>query len=354
MYINQTNNPHIISVHENARAALQKLDDLADTESRTLFVVKEDGVVTGSITDGDIRRGLLAGKEISDNISAYMHRNFKSVTEDKMNPETVKALRNADITLIPVLDNQGKILRIVDLKNLKTVIPASALLMAGGRGERLRPLTDLVPKPMLKIGSKPIIEYNIDRLIHYGITEFFISVRYLSEQIIEYFGDGSSKNVSIRYIHEEEPLGTIAAFKLVDRFANEDVLVMNSDLLTNIDFEDFYGHFISSGAQMSVASFPYKIQVPYGVLELESESCVSSLKEKPTYTYYSNAGIYFLKTSVGKYIPENQHYNATDLMEDLLRNNEKLIHYPMLNYWLDIGRPEDFYKVQEDIKHIKF
>jgi dTDP-glucose pyrophosphorylase len=344
---------HIIDKNANARQALQQLNDLPVNESRTLFVV-EEGKLAGTITDGDIRRGLLGGKEISDGVDAYMNTKFRFFTDENMNSETIKSFRNSDIILVPLVDEKGFIKKIVDLRVLNTVIPASALLMAGGRGERLRPLTDAIPKPMLKINGKPIIEHNIDRLVKFGITEFFISVRYLAEKITDYFGDGSSKGISITYIHEDEPLGTIGCLKMIGKFANEDILVMNSDIICNLDFEDFYQFYKSKKVKMSVASIPYHIQVPYGVLELQEDHLITSLTEKPTYTYYSNAGIYFLDSSLGKLIPDNVSFDATQLMEELIRRNEKIVHYPVLNYWMDIGRPQDYYKVQEEIKHIKF
>lgn len=344
---------HLIDRQAIARQALQQLNDLPVNESRTLFVT-DKGKLVGTITDGDIRRGLLGEKEISDKVEDYMNVNFRFFTEQTMNSETIKKFRKADVWLVPLLDEKGFIKKIVDLRALSTVIPASALLMAGGRGERLRPLTDVVPKPMLKINDKPILEHNIDRLMRFGITEFFISVRYLAEKITDYFGDGSSRGISITYIHEEEPLGTIGCLRKIKKFSNEDVLVMNSDIICNIDFEDFYQFYKAKKVKMSVASIPYHIQVPYGVLELQEDHLITSLTEKPTYTYYSNAGIYFLHASLNKMIPGNGSFDATQLMEELIRQNEQIVHYPVLNYWMDIGRPQDYYKAQEEIKHIKF
>lgn len=344
---------HLIDRNSNAREALQQLNDLPVNESRTLFVIDE-GKLIGTLTDGDIRRGLLAGKEISDKVEAYMNTTFRFFTDENMNGETIKQFRNSDIMLVPLIDEKRFIKKIIDLKALNTVIPASALLMAGGRGERLRPLTDVTPKPMLKINDKPILEHNIDRLIRFGITEFFISVRYLAEKITDYLGDGSAKGISITYIHEEEPLGTIGCLRKIKKFSNEDVLLMNSDIICNIDFEDFYQFYKSKNVKMSVASVPYHIQVPYGVLELRDDHQITSLTEKPTYTYYSNGGIYFLHSSLVKLIPASGSFDATQLMEELIKKNEKIVHYPVLNYWMDIGRPQDYYKAIEEIKHVKF
>ena len=223
--------------------------------------------------------------------------------------------------------------------------------MAGGEGRRLRPLTEKTPKPLLKVGNKPILEHNIDRLIHFGIDDYWICVRYLGEQIEEYFGDGSLRNISIKYIWEEEPLGTIGAVTRITDFKHDHILVTNSDLLTNLDYEDFYLDFVKKEADLSVVTIPYSINVPYAVLET-SNGHVLSFKEKPTYTYYSNGGIYLMKKSMLQYVPKG-FFNATDLMEYLLKNSHRVVSYPLHGYWLDIGRTEDYARAQEDIKYLK-
>lgn len=343
---------HIISVNNIARTALLQLDMLPDLESRTLFVVDADNRLIGSLTDGDIRRGLLAGLEISDPLINYINKNFKCINNTQSNNVAViKKFKQDAIDLIPVLDAENRILKIIDLKSLTTVLPVSALLMAGGRGERLKPLTDNTPKPMLRVGNKPILEINIDRLISYGVDDFYISIKYLGNQIKDYFGDGSAKGVKIQYIEENEPLGTIGAMHAVNaKFS--DMVVMNADVLTNIDFEDFYDQFASTESQMMVASVPYHVRIPYGIMQLNDEGGINSLIEKPTYSYYSNAGIYLLKSSLKQKIPAGQPFNATDLMEVLIKENKPVKHFPILNYWLDIGKQEDFVKAQMDIKHL--
>jgi dTDP-glucose pyrophosphorylase/CBS domain-containing protein len=344
---------HYIDSNSQAREALRKLDALPELTSRTLFVLDEKKKLLGTITDGDIRRGLLRNLEISDNVTGFMHVNFKRIVNKPSNPEELKAYRNADIRMIPVVDESDVLLNIIDLDKLRTILPVTAVIMAGGKGERLRPLTDTVPKPMLKIGDKPIIEHNIDRLIQYGIKEIFISINYLGDQIKDYFGDGSSKGISIRYIEETTPLGTIGSISMLPAIANDVILLLNSDLLTNLDFEMFYEEFQSKKAVMTVASIPYQFQVPYAVLETKEE-IVHSFLEKPSFTYYSNAGIYLIaKTICDKYIPRNSFYNTTDLMEEVIKSNDNLTHYPHMGYWLDIGKYPDFIKAQEDIKYIK-
>lgn len=344
---------HIINIGLIAREALKCLSELPDIESRTLFIVDNNQKLLGTITDGDIRRGLLDGCEISESIDKFMNPRFRYLLDNENNITDIKKFKKQGIELVPLLNNEKKIIKILDLKKIQSVLPASVLLMAGGRGERLKPFTDSVPKPMLLIGNKPIIEHNIDRLIQFGITEIFISVRYLAEQIKDYLGDGSNKGVSIKYIEEEESLGTIGALSLINQISNEDLLIMNSDLLTNIDFEDFYSYYIQSNTSMCIASIPYSINVPYAVLQTE-DNRVLSFTEKPTYTYYSNAGIYFIKSSLKAEIPFRRFFNATDLIELLIKKDSCVSHYPILGYWLDIGKYQDFLKAQDDIKHLKF
>jgi dTDP-glucose pyrophosphorylase len=344
---------HIIGDQSDAREALKKLEFIPQNNSRTLFVVNENNVIRGTVTDGDIRRGLLNGKEISESIVSFMNTDFKVVKEEQNIIQKIAETKKLGIMFFPIVDENNKILKILDLKSINTMIPATAVIMAGGRGERLRPFTDTVPKPMLVVGEKPIIEHNIDRLIKYGITDIIISVRYLSEVIKEYLGDGGSKGVNITYIHEDDPLGTIGALGLIKEIKTEHVLLMNSDVLTNIDFEDFFNHYLSNSSSMCIASIPYQVQVPYAVLDIKDNQILSFI-EKPNYTYYSSAGIYFLNKELQNYIPRNEFYNATDLMQNLISKGKKLSHYPILNYWLDIGKHQDFMKAQEDVKHLIF
>ena len=343
---------HIVLKNEEARLALKILDQLPDNASRTLFVIDEQRKMVGTVTDGDIRRGLLNGCEISQPIAQFMNINFKYINDGHDNTALIKILKSSDIYLVPVLNADYSIKEILDLKSIRTVLPITALLMAGGRGERLKPLTDSTPKPMLKIGNKPILEINIDRLISYGVTEIYISVKYLKENIMNYFGDGTSKGINIYYLEENEPLGTLGALAYIDKINHEDLLVMNSDLLTNIDFEDFFNFYSEQNASMALASIPYQVSIPYAVLKTDNHT-VQSFSEKPTYTYYSNGGIYLMKFTLKEHIERGAFYNATDLMDKIiLENGSFLVHYPILSYWLDVGKHHDFIKAQEDIKHI--
>jgi dTDP-glucose pyrophosphorylase len=330
--------------------ALHKLNKIRDVSRLILFVTDNDRSVLGSLTDGDIRRSLANEADVRKKVGDVCFRNFVFET-DKKGFLDLRPYRKRDIKILPILDEEKRMLRIIDLEKTKSVLPLECMIMAGGRGKRLSPLTDTVPKPMLPLGDKPIIEHNIDRLIAFGIQKIYISVKYLGEQIREYFGDGSKKGISIEYIWEEEFLGTAGALALVDEFKSDHVLLMNSDLFTNVDFEDLYLELIKSNADMAVASTEYKVDVPFAVFETK-EKKVIDFKEKPSYVYHSNAGIYIFNKKLIDKIPKNQFYDITDLMDNLVKEGGKLVHNPIIGFWIDIGKPLDYKQAQEFVKHL--
>jgi dTDP-glucose pyrophosphorylase len=342
---------HIINHEASVRDALIKLDKLAS--DAILFVVDLDKILLGSLTDGDLRRGFIKGLDFKTNLSEFIQPKPSYVIEGEESIEKLEIYKAKNFKIVPVLNLSNQIVDIINFKHTSTVLPVDAILMAGGKGMRLRPLTEKTPKPLLKVGDKPIIEYNIDRLGKVGVKNIYISVNYLGEQLEEYFGNGEEKNLNIKYVWEDKPLGTIGSILLVDSFQNDDIIVMNSDLLTNIDFADFYKLFKNLNADMAVAATPYQVDIPYAVLEVNGTNIVKSLKEKPKYTYYSNAGIYIMKKKILGMIPHGEYFDITDLMDKVLQMNLKLVTFPINGYWLDIGKHEDFEKAQEDIKHIK-
>ncbi|MBW8242638.1 nucleotidyltransferase family protein [Muricauda oceani] len=342
---------HLILSGSRIRQALIKLDELAS--DAILFVIDENNKLKGSLTDGDIRRGLIKGISIEDEVDSVIQPNPRYVVKGEQNIKEIIEYREKNFRIIPVLNGEGTIVNIINFRNIRSYLPVDAVIMAGGRGSRLRPLTDTVPKPLLKVGDKPIVEHNLDRLALYGIDDFWISVKYLGEQIKDYFGDGHKRNVKVKYVWEDRPMGTIGAVSKITDFEHEYVLLTNSDILTNLDYEDFFLDFLNKDADLSVVTIPYMVDIPYGVLET-SNGHVINLREKPTYTYYSNGGIYLIKKSVLSYLPKNEFFNATDLMETLLKEKRRVISYPLSGYWLDIGKHEDFKKAQQDIKQIKF
>jgi dTDP-glucose pyrophosphorylase len=342
---------HLILSGSTVKQALAMLNELS--QDAILFVVDTDGRLIGSLTDGDVRRGLLNNFTIENKIDEIIQASPRYINKGNYTIQKIIAYREENFRIIPVLDDQQKVINVINFRKLKSYLPIDAVIMAGGRGQRLQPLTDSIPKPLLRVGDKAIMEHNLDRLIMFGVDDFWVSVKYLGEQIEQYFGNGKEKNINIEYIRENEPLGTIGALSLIENFKNDFVMVTNSDLLNNIDYEQFFLEFINQDADFAVLTIPYLVNIPYAVLET-SDGKVKSFKEKPTYTFYSNGGVYLMKRKIVDYIPSHTFYNATDLMEDLILKNRKVVSFPFSGYWLDVGRHEDFEKAQNDIKHISF
>ncbi|MBP6755042.1 MAG: nucleotidyltransferase family protein [Bacteroidia bacterium] len=342
---------HLILSGSTVKQALGVLNDLS--QDAILFVVDENNKLIGSLTDGDVRRGLLNDFTVETKIDEIIQSNPRFIRKGQYDIQKIIEYREEDYRVIPVLDENDMVINVINFRHIKSYLPIDAVIMAGGRGQRLQPLTDATPKPLLKVGDKPIMEHNLNRLAMYGIDDFWVSLKYLGEQIEAYFGAGKQKNINIEYVWENEPLGTIGAVAQIANFQHDYVLVTNSDLLTNIDYEQFFLEFIKQDADLAVLTIPYQVAIPYAVLETEKGE-VKSFKEKPTYTYYSNGGIYLMKKEMTHLIPQNKFYNATDLMEDLIQQNKKIISFPFSGYWLDVGKHEDFEKAQTDINNIKF
>lgn len=342
---------HLILSGSTVKQALGVLNDLS--QDAILFVVDENNKLIGSLTDGDVRRGLLNDFTVESKIDEIIQSNPRFIRKGYYDIQKIIEYREEDYRVIPVLDENNVVINVINFRYIKSYLPIDAVIMAGGRGQRLQPLTDAIPKPLLKVGNKPIMEHNLNRLAMYGIDDFWVSVKYLGEQIESYFGSGKQKNINIEYVWENDPMGTIGAVAQINNFKHDYVLVTNSDLLTNIDYEQFFLEFIKQGADLAVLTIPYQVAIPYAVLETEKGE-VKSFKEKPTYTYYSNGGIYLMKKEMTHLIPQNKFYNATDLMEDLILQNKKIISFPFSGYWLDVGKHEDFEKAQTDINNIKF
>lgn len=341
---------HLITKDASIKDALQKLDVLA--KDAILFVVNCNNELIGSLTDGDVRRGLLKGAKIDDNVTSIIQPSPKYIRKGERDIKKLIEYRDNNFRILPVLaKNTDEIVNVINFRILKSYLPIDAVIMAGGKGTRLMPLTENTPKPLLKVGDKPIMEHNLDRLAAFGIDDFWVSVNYLGEQIVEYFKAGEEKNINIQYVWENEPLGTIGAISKIKDFQHDYVLVTNSDLLTNLDYESFFLDFVRRDADMSVLSIPYKVNVPYAVLEL-SDGKIMSFREKPTYTYYSNGGIYLMKKEVLNILPMNTFFNATDLMEELVNAGKNVVSFPLMGYWLDVGKHEDYIKAQEDIKSL--
>ena len=343
-------NSHLINKNRTLLDALKQINTLYPGPL-VLFVIDDENRMVGTLTDGDSRRALIAGASVSDNAENVMHRNFNFMRADEANYVLeLRHQKDMNMKLVPILDDEHHIVDIVNLEKFKTRLPVDAVVMAGGKGERLRPLTEKTPKPLLPVGDKAIIDYNVDRLINYGVHHISVTVNYLREQIEDHYRE-SRNGVQIMTVREPKFLGTIGSIRFVPQFYNDTVLLLDSDVFTNIDYEDFFLYFQHHDAEMSVAAIPYDVSIPYGILDLDGRN-VQGLLEKPKYNYYANAGIYLIKRRALDEIPEDTFFNATDLIEKLISENKKVIRYPLNGTWIDIGNLQEYQKANDLVKHL--
>lgn len=340
---------YIIDEKATILDALTQFTHLDDISRIILFVCNNEKQIIGSLTDGDIRRALIKYHNINQLVGEVCNKKFRHhyIDDQYIN---IKEYRKLDIRILPILDKQHHLTEILDLSRVKAKLPLEAVIMAGGRGQRLQPLTDTVPKPMLPLAGKPIIEHNIDKLIEYGIKKIYISIKYLGQQIVDYFGDGSKKGIKIEYIWEDEPLGTVGALSLIDSFSTKHILLMNSDLYTDIDLEELYCKAINSLSNITIATIPYEYTIPYGIFQLEGDR-VTGISEKPKYVHYANAGIYMINIDALKDIPKNKFFNITDLIDVLIKKGQCLTQYPISGTWIDIGQPQDYDRAKSVAMH---
>lgn len=340
---------HIIPSTYTLLEAIRKLDLLSGS-SMTLIITDEANRPIGTLTDGDVRRALIANVSLSDSVTKAMHCDFKSLSEKDLSVPNLRQLRKKGIFLLPVTDINGRLVRTIDLRYTKALLPVSALIMAGGKGERLRPMTLSTPKPLLQIEGKAIIDYAVESLASVGIDDITVSTSYLSEQLDAHFAEPVA-NVAVKTERETEPRGTIGALALLlPKIKHNHVLVMNSDLITDIAFDEMYERHIANGNDITVAALPYTVSVPYAILSTDGET-VTSLEEKPTYSLYANAGIYLISRRAATLVPATGRYDATDLIADAISNNLTVGYYPINGTWIDVGTPADFRHACDILKY---
>jgi len=264
-------------------------------------------------------------------------------------------MRTHSVRHIPLLNTNGIPEDLVTLEQLlpKTVPPMRAVIMAGGFGSRLRPLTDEIPKPMLPVGGTPLMELTLSRIRNAGIRRVNVTTHYKPEKIIEYFGDGEKFGLELKYVNEECPLGTAGSLALIEE-APEALLVINGDILTDTDFKAMLEFHQEHTASLTIAVRKYDFSVPYGVVEIDGEVGVQKLVEKPTFSVFVNAGIYLLAPEVRPFIPrDGKRLDMTDLIAILLERKQRVISFPLHEYWLDIGQPDHYVQAQEDIRKMR-
>ena len=315
------------------------------------FVVDEGFIVKGVITDGNIRRAILGGHSINDSIEGIYSKEFKYVTPYVSKKKVKELMLKHKIRQVPVIDESGKFINLYFMDDIISYEDKEnyVFILAGGLGTRLRPLTNDTPKPMLKLGDKPILEHIIEQFKEYGYKNFIISLNYKGEIIENYFKDGKEFDVNIQYVRETKQLGTAGSIKLAQEKLTKPFVVINGDILTGIDFDAFLSYHIENEFDITVGARNYEIKVPYGVMVTE-ENLIKSLEEKPVYSFHINSGVYVLSEKIIKHIPNDIMYNMTDLIEDVIANKGKSGVYQITEYWSDIGQMDDFYKANEDIK----
>ncbi|WP_273428497.1 nucleotidyltransferase family protein [Chitinibacter tainanensis] len=333
--------------------SIREVIKIIDREAmRAAFIVDEKQRLLGMVTDGDIRRGLLRGVTLSDPITEVMNANPQTCTPDESHQgQILKRLEVERLLLIPVVED-GILVNVLSTEEwqAKPRFDNPVFLMAGGFGSRLRPLTDHCPKPMLKVGDKPILQLIVESFIDAGFYRFYFSTHYLPEVIQSHFGDGSKWNIQIEYVHEEQPLGTGGALGLLPESVGElPLIMMNGDLLTRIDFVDLLQTHINQQAIATVCTREFEMQVPYGVLETDSTFLVRMI-EKPTYRFNINAGVYVIDSELRRQVARGERIDMPTLLEKTMEAGKRVGTYGLHEYWLDIGMMKDFEKAQSDVR----
>jgi dTDP-glucose pyrophosphorylase len=345
---------NISSIFLYSNATLEHALNVIDSGAlKIALVVNDDNQLLGTLSDGDIRRGLLRGKTLNDTIEDIYFKTPKTANKISSQEDLLRLCSINRIGQIPIVDDNHKIidLFVVDDVLSKRHYENNVVLMVGGLGTRLRPLTENTPKPMLNVGGKPILQTIVKGFVDRGFTNITMCLGYKSNVIQDYFKDGSDFGANIDYIVEEERMGTAGALTLLKKKIDKPFFVMNGDLLTNVNFEHMLDFHKSNNSKATMCVREYDIEVPYGVVEINQEEIVS-IEEKPIHSFFVNAGIYLLEPECIDIIPDNEFYDMPLLFENLILNKYKTISFPLKEYWLDIGRIEDFKKANIDYQGI--
>ena len=333
-------NKYTVSITTTIYEAMQLVDQ---NSKQMVALVDHNQNIIGVITDGDIRRAILKGIPLDSSVVDVAKKNPLIATENESRKALISKMQDNSVSFIPLVNNENELADIVFLSDLLNVSRKhnSIIIMAGGKGTRLGELTKDCPKPMLKIGSKPILETIITHLSAFGFNDFYISVNHLKEQIIEYLADGEKMGVKISYLHEEKPLGTAGALGNFKPQNSEPIIVMNGDIFTDMDFSTLIDFHIAQKAAATVCLRKFDFQVPYGVVKT-SDKQITAIEEKPTMSYFVNAGIYAFDPEILSIIPKNTYYPMTKFLEKLIDTQKSVISHEIEGIWIDIGRHEDF------------
>jgi dTDP-glucose pyrophosphorylase len=332
----------VIKPTDSINRAIQVIDQ---GNVQIALVLDGDGVLLGTITDGDIRRGILKSVHLEAPVSEVMAMNSLVGHIDQI-PETHRTIMEANlIRQLPIVDSKSRVIQLVVDSSLHGLANRPrenwVILMAGGLGTRLSPLTDDTPKPLLKVGDKPVLEAIIENFVAQGFSCFYISVNYKSDQIKNYFGDGSKWGAKIRYLEEKRRLGTAGSLALIDECPTSPFIVMNGDLVTKVNFQNLIDFHTEQNSKATMCVRDYDFQVPFGVVKAKHTKIIS-IEEKPKQRFLINAGIYVLDPDVFKTISDGDHLDMPDIFDILIKAGEDTTVFPIREYWLDIGHLEDY------------
>lgn len=332
---------------------LEVIKIIDDSSAGIALVVDAEDHLLGTITDGDIRRAILRGEQLTEPAGSIMN---EQPTVARVNDEQeviLTSMKQRDLKQIPILNDDGCVVYMETLSEMIKLTKREnwVVLMAGGLGKRLYPLTNDCPKPLLKVGDKPILETIIQNFIDYGFSRFYVSVNYKAEMIEEYFGDGSQWGVEIRYLREKEQLGTAGALSLLPEVPTNPLVIMNGDLLTKVNFAHLLDFHKEYQADATMCVRDYKFQVPYGVVQLDKHR-LTGIVEKPVQQFFVSAGVYVLEPEALHIIPQNKYFDMPTLFDNLISTNKETAVFPVREYWLDIGRMGDFEKANGEFAEV--
>ena len=341
-----TPDKYFISAKANIREAIDSIEQGA---VQIALVVDAEQKLIGTVTDGDIRRGLLQGETLDSPAERVMHREFRFVREGVQDQEALAVMRREVLHQIPVLDSECRVVRLIFLEELlkRKTLPNPVVIMAGGEGKRLRPLTENCPKPMLRVKGKPMLETILDRCKEAGFQQFYLSVNYLKKQIIDYFGDGSNWGINIEYLEESQPLGTAGALKLLPPVLSLPFLVLNGDVLTRVPYSALLRFHEKHEAFATISVKEHETIIPFGVVETKG-TLVSRFQEKPTIFHYVNAGVYALSPEVLSHLTPNDPCDMPELLQRLQDANHQVHAFPIHENWLDVGLPETLERAHQE------
>lgn len=337
---------HIYTIYKTIEAIDQGALQIA-------LVVNDDYQLLGTVTDGDIRRAILRGISFDGPVTEIMNAIPTVMRAEEGYTNALAVMRKKNLHHLPLIDGNHRLvgMEFIDDTLVKLQKDNYVVLMAGGMGTRLQPLTQLCPKPMLSVGGKPILECILDSFIEQGFIKFFFTLNYKGEMIEDYFGDGSRWGVNIEYIKEKERLGTAGALTLLHKTSDKPILVMNGDILTKIDFKHLLDFHAEQNSAATICVREYNMQVPYGVVNV-SNNFLECIKEKPQQRFLVNAGVYVLNPATLKYIPTDSYFDMPDLLNRLLDDQKRIGVFPIREYWIDIGHADDYEKANMDFPEV--